>query len=132
MAEAEADTNKVAIDRRADTAIKLTALLKAAGVGESWLVLTLFDVDAAMVEALDKHGAPTSDPMRGIVTCSEELGEAAAEALDATRGAGPMSVHHLNRMYQELCQLSAYSALLATSMRLQVKEIEYERSKQRP
>lgn len=122
------DESGLGVDVRAANAIRLLAMLKQVGISESWLVLTMHDVDREIVHSLEKHGRPTIYPERGIAHCAEELGEAAKEATDATRGAA----HEINcadpaalrRMYTELCQLSAYSALLATSMRLLAKEIE--------
>lgn len=119
----------VGTDTAAATSIKLLALLKSIGISESWLTLTLKDVDKAMVEALEEWGRPTSDPQRGIAHCAEELGEAAKEATNAMRAASRVpgtapNVVALRKMYGELCQLSAYSALLATSMVLLAREVE--------
>ena len=126
--EVEKALSEATQDRRTNTAIKLAALLKATGMGESWVTLTYHDIDAAMVEALDKHGRPTSDPQRGICRAAEELGEAAKEAADAVgpghRQPHPPDATALRRMYKELCQLAAYSALLATSMKLLAREVE--------
>lgn len=122
-------TTRATQDQRTNTAIRLAALLKAVGMGESWVTLTYHDIDKAMVEALDKWGRPTSDPERGICQAAEELGEAAKEATDAMRGPSRVpgtkpNPASLRRMYWELCQLSAYSALLATSMKLLSREVE--------
>lgn len=120
-------------DQRVNIAIRLAALLKATGMGESWITLTFHDIDAAMVESLDKHGRPTKNPLRGLAHCSEELGEVAREATDATRplvnadigdGWARLDSAALRRMYKELCQLSAYSALFATSIKLLAREVE--------
>lgn len=85
------------------------------GLSPDSLQAPLYDVQCAMLSSLSKHGKVTSDPVRGVTTCGEELGEAMAEALDATRPSGHVS-GSIHRMYQELAQLAGYTILLMVSM----------------
>ena len=93
-------------------------------------VRTWFDhakpfVAAAMEHAVTKHGAPTTDPVRGASTLSEECGEVAAEALEATRNNvhPAMKAERLNRMIRELDQVAAYAILLRCSMEGEVRKL---------
>lgn len=82
-------------------------------------------VARSMSYALRKHGRPTRDPVRGVINLSEELGEVAREALDATRNYSHSDVDRFEqqekfnaiaRMYGELGQLAGYAILLMMSM----------------
>ena len=96
------------------------------GFEDDILNVTFRAIHAAMVEAMSKHGRPTRDPVRGAATLSEECGEVARAALDATREV--LSVNDrfvaLGGMYDELAQVAGYAFLLMISMGYRFKEME--------
>jgi NTP pyrophosphatase (non-canonical NTP hydrolase) len=106
---------------------ELITILDGVNIDKSYLWKARIDMAAAMVFALQKHGRPTSNPNRGISTLSEELGEAAEHAIEATRPDlldGIPDPTALRQMYDELAQLAGYAMLLMMSMRKLYKDVE--------
>lgn len=84
----------------------------------TWLHHAIPEVRKAMEAAWIKHGEPTTDPVRGALNLCEEVGEVAAEALDATREGMSQGekAHHLTLMRHELMQVAGYAILLAVQL----------------
>lgn len=91
-----------------------------------WFDYTRGDVVAEMWHAVTKHGPVTKDPMRGVATLTEELGEVAAEALEATRKTvtPAIEMESLMAMCNELNDLIAYAILLRVSMEGKIHKLK--------
>ncbi len=91
------------------------------------LNITFRHIEMAMIDALKRHGKPTDDPVRGSTTLTEECGEVAECALDATRPGGVTIEEELlalSKMYVELAQAAGYSFLLMISMSYKIGEVK--------
>lgn len=78
--------------------------------------LVVQDVLTEAFHALEKHGPPTTDPVRACAILAEELGEITEHALrmtsrDERERCGQSSCVRLLLMRTELCQLAAYALL---------------------
>lgn len=93
-------------------------------------VRTWFDhAEKGVVDAMEHacfiHGVPTTDPVRGTATLSEEVGEVAECALDATRGKIDTNrkILCLTNMVAELNQVAAYAILLRCQMEGEIQKL---------
>lgn len=79
----------------------------------------------AMQRAVHLHGQPTTDPFRGTLNLSEEVGEVAEAALDATRKniSDLEKSTHLMHMVAELNQVIGYAIMLRCQMEGEIRKL---------
>lgn len=83
------------------------------------------EVVKRMEEAWYAHGEPTKDPVRGALNLTEEVGEVAEAALDATRADAPLGyrLEHLEHMVFELGQVAGYAILLRCQIEGEIRRL---------
>jgi NTP pyrophosphatase (non-canonical NTP hydrolase) len=100
--------------------------MTAVGMAEKLAERAEHQVQFRMIEALEKHGPCTMDPCRGIAVLTEEVGEAAEQALNATRTnvSTENKLKYLRHMRYELEQVAGYAILLRCAMDDLIKEVD--------
>jgi NTP pyrophosphatase (non-canonical NTP hydrolase) len=92
------------------------------------IVSAMARVQVQVMHALEKHGPCTTDPCRGVAVLTEEVGEVAEMAVNATRKVTTDQDQklYLAQMCEELDQVAAYAMMLRCSMESIIVELNRE------